>query len=175
MTASCKGDIWSDTDMLHYRCDVCSIQVTSSALITASFFFFSSLPASPLPNARAVCHGWFGNKMRKVLSQRQKSPFHLALCHPFPLSHAYTTHANTHMHVRTSEPTQSFSENLLHTCISLRSLRGPWFCLHTSAGLHAWRRVQSHTYIFYYPPCSFILLWMHEFTVEHLGYIFVIY
>lgn len=40
------------------------------------------LPSSPLPNTRAVCHGWFGNKMRKVLSQRQKSPFHLAPCHP---------------------------------------------------------------------------------------------
>lgn len=138
-------------------------------------FFFSSLPASPLPNAGAVCHGWFGNKMRKVLSQRQKSPFHLALCHPFPLSHTYTTHANTHMDVRTSEPTQSFSENLLHRCISLRSLHVPSFCLHTSAGLHAWRRIQSHTYIIYYPPSSFILLRMHELTSGlHFCYILVL-
>lgn len=107
MTASCKGDIWSDTDMLHYQCNVCSIEVTSSALIPALI-----LPPSPLPNARAVCHGWFGNKMRKVLSQRQKSPFHLALCHPFPLSH---TRAHLGIHTHKCTLTNSFSKSSAHT------------------------------------------------------------
>lgn len=37
MTASCKGDIWSDTDMLHYQGSVCSIEVTSAR-------FFPCLP-----------------------------------------------------------------------------------------------------------------------------------
>lgn len=110
MAASCKGGIWSDTDMLHYQCNVCSTEVTSPTLIQALI-----LPASPLPNARAVCHGWFGNKMRKVLSQRQKSPFHLALCHPFPLSHA-------HERARTSALPRTLCQNPLHknaACLDL--------------------------------------------------------
>lgn len=132
MTASCKGDIWSDTDMLHYRCNVCSSGVTSAALIPAFI-----LPASPLPNARAVCHGWFGNKMRKVLSQRQKSPFHLALCHPFPLSHklmrthTQRTHAHAHTHTQT----------LMHTCTGQHSVRVFWsLFLHTHTRLHTSNR-----------------------------------
>lgn len=82
---------FEDTDMLHHS--VCSFEVTSSALLT----FFSCLPHLS-PDARAVCHGWFGNKMRKVLSQLQKSPFHLAPCRPFPLSHtrsSWCTHTRT--------------------------------------------------------------------------------
>lgn len=115
MTASCKGDIWSDTDMLHYRCNVCSSGVTSAALIPAFI-----LPASPLPNARAVCHGWFGNKMRKVLSQRQKSPFHLALCHPFHTNSCEHTHsARTHAHAQTHKLlcTRAQADTLCVRCV----------------------------------------------------------
>ncbi len=72
--------------------------------------------------------------MRKVLSQRQKSPFHLALCHPFPLSHT-RTHSRKHTHVHSHKLSlkilckthaQAYSlcmclGSLLHTCTRLHT------------------------------------------------------
>ena len=116
MAASCKGGIWSDTNMLHYQWDVCGTDVTSAALIPTLI-----LAASPLPYARAVCHGWFGNKMRKVLSQRQKSPFHLVLCHPSPLS----------PHTFASAPKCTCTNSLSESFAQARSLSVTRTRLHT--------------------------------------------
>lgn len=70
--------------------------------------------------------------MREVLSQRQKSPFHLAFCHHHPTAQPPSTAPFfTHAYTRgAGEPSQSFSENPLHTCISLPSLHVTVFCLY---------------------------------------------
>lgn len=128
------------THMLHYQGSVCSAGVTSLAPIEAyssSFpFFHRPTPPPPFSCPPHLCQAlalfvmddlvikwercWVSDR-----SLRSTWPSVISAQHPPTapfFTHAYTRGA--------AEPSQSFSENPLHTCISLSSLHVSWFCLY---------------------------------------------